>query len=38
MRIERVDELICVIDDFLTEVEESEINALLKGSVAVQLA
>ena len=33
MRIERVDELICVIDDFLTEVEESEINALLKGEV-----
>ena len=33
MRIERVDDSVYVIDDFLTEAEESEINVQLKGAV-----
>ena len=33
MRMEKVDESIYVIDDFLTEAEESEINIQLKGEV-----
>ena len=33
MRIEKIDESIYVIDDFLTEAEESEINIQLKGEV-----
>lgn len=33
MKIEVVDDSIYVIDDFLTEAEECEINAQLKGSV-----
>ncbi|WP_339429366.1 2OG-Fe(II) oxygenase [Pseudomonas taetrolens] len=33
MKIEMIDESIYVIDDFLTEAEEREINVLLKGSV-----